>query len=218
MDLLRRGGETKPFDLPTEWLPQSSPTEQARMPSTPAEAAPTSQRAVRRVHVAPSTRAPPPPAKGSIVFFAAEDAPFVLGEVIRVDPGPVSGNVTVHWYGPVNREVRARAGSTTVADYAASTFSPDFLQHGRKRARTPDVSDESLAGVIASCTRLTTTKAIPAAIQRTLVSNCFSTISSEEPSSSEEEGYSSDETPQIAGYSDAVDSRTRAKSMPRSRK
>ena len=219
LELLRTGGTEKPWDLPTAWLANSSAAVQAPPPPLPAcgagPATPATRistrterliRQVRKTHSAPSQ----PP---DIVFFNANAAPFVLGEVLSVDTRGKPGKVTVHWYGPIskevcNKEVRTTAGSTPVVEYAASRFSPDFLRKNGKKALTPDAGVEALTGIIACCKRLTKTKNIPATVQKELVDACGSSTSSSDEEESSSASSSEEESEEESSSEESEDEST----------
>ncbi|CAB1097926.1 unnamed protein product [Ectocarpus sp. CCAP 1310/34] len=132
-----------------------------------------------------------PPSVGDIAFFNAEEAPFVLGEVLSIaaDASPV--NVNIHWYGPIKNTVRAGAGSATVEDYAVARFSKDFIQTSGAKRRTPDASDEAIKRIIVCCSSLTSTGNIPARIKKVLMETCRpapSSSSKSEASDSDDDG------------------------------
>ncbi|CAB1114205.1 unnamed protein product [Ectocarpus sp. CCAP 1310/34] len=173
LKLLRSGGTINNFDLPMEWLhtaippaplPPSAGATADGVDNTPSRAngvsGPSKRKALNPVRPTSLT----PPSVGDIACFKAEEAPFVLGEVLSIaaDASPV--NVDIHWYGPINNTVRAGAGSATIEDYAVARFSKDFILTSGAKRRTHDASDEPIPRIIACCSSLTSTGNIPARI------------------------------------------------------
>ena len=186
LELLRSGGTIKNFDLPMGLLDSPLPPTPAAhssvatadgdpdpLPLLLSDASASVNREARNTACPGSHQKP---RVGDIAFFNADEAPFVLGEVLSIDASASPTNINIHWYGPINSKVRAEAARTSVAAYAASRFSADFILTGNRvnnrKGRKPDVSDEPMTGVIACCQKLTGTGRIPAKLQQLLVDTC----------------------------------------------
>ncbi|CAB1104041.1 unnamed protein product [Ectocarpus sp. CCAP 1310/34] len=117
LKLLRSGGTINNFDLPMEWLhtaippaplPPSAGATADGVDNTPSRANGVSEPSKRKALNPVRPTSLTPPSVGDIAFFKAEEAPFVLGEVLSIaaDASPV--NVNMHWYGPINNTVLGR--------------------------------------------------------------------------------------------------------------
>ncbi|CAB1102103.1 unnamed protein product [Ectocarpus sp. CCAP 1310/34] len=142
LKLLRSGGTINNFDLPTEWLhtaippaplPPSAGATADGVDNTPSRANGVSEPSKRKALNPVRPTSLTPPSVGDIAFFKAEEAPFVLGEVLSIaaDASPV--NVNIHWYGPINNT--GGSGQRDCRGLCRGAFQQGFHPNERREAQ-----------------------------------------------------------------------------------